>query len=107
MSAFVIAEARVSDPERYALAAKAAPGVLEAHGGRFLARGTDITVLEGDWNPSRLMVIRFPDMGAVRAWFDSAAYQEAKALRAGAADMRIVAIDGACAPTLRLSRPKA
>jgi uncharacterized protein (DUF1330 family) len=95
MPVYVIAEAKVTDPEQYALAAKAAPGVLEEAGGRFLARGTEITTLEGDWAPPRMMLIEFPDMDAVGAWYDSPLYQQAKDLRGGAAELRIVAIESA------------
>ena len=40
--------------------------VVAAHGGRFIARGGPHEVLEGDWNPLRLVVIEFPDMDAAR-----------------------------------------
>jgi uncharacterized protein (DUF1330 family) len=92
--AYVIADAKVHDERAYGEAAKAAPGVLAENGGHFLARGDDAITLEGAWVPSRLLVIEFPDMNAVHAWYQSPIYQQAKALRAGAADMNIVAIAG-------------
>jgi uncharacterized protein (DUF1330 family) len=95
MPVYVIAQADVTDPEKYAEAAKAAPGVLEEAGGRFLARGTEIKTLEGDWQPPRMMLIEFPDMDAVSAWYDSDLYQKAKDMRAGAAELQIVAIESA------------
>lgn len=95
MPVYVIAEAKVSDPERYAEAARAAPGVLAENGGRFLGRSSDIVTLEGDWEPPRMMLMEFPDMDAVRSWYDSPIYQKAKDMRAGAAEMKIVALDSA------------
>ena len=93
MPVYVIAEANVTDPEQYALAAKAAPDVLAENGGRFLGRSSDIVTLEGDWEPPRMMLMEFPDMDAVRSWYDSPIYQQAKDLRAGAAELRIVVLD--------------
>ena len=94
MPAYVIAETDVSDPEQYEQYRAAVPATLEAHGGRFVARGGEHTVLEGDWQPKRLVVIEFDDLAAARRWFESPEYQEAKKLRAGAATLRVVAVQG-------------
>jgi uncharacterized protein (DUF1330 family) len=69
-------------------------GVVAAHGGRFIARGGEIEVLEGDWSPLRLVVIEFPDMDAARAWHSSADYAPLRELRQGASDTDILIVDG-------------
>ena len=61
---------------------------------RFLARGGEVAVLEGDWEPSRLVVIEFEDLAAAKRFYASEAYQAAKDLREGAARMRMVAVQG-------------
>ena len=94
MPAYVIAETDVHDPERYEHYRAAVPASLEAHGGRFLVRGGEHTVLEGDWQPTRLVVIEFEDLEAARRWYESPEYGDAKRLRAGAAHLRIVAVEG-------------
>ena len=57
MPAYVIAETEVTDPERYEQYKAAVPAAIAAGGGRFLARGGELVVLEGDWQPSRLVVL--------------------------------------------------
>jgi uncharacterized protein (DUF1330 family) len=94
MPAYVIAETDVHDVEQYERYRAAVPATLEANGGRFLARGGEHTVLEGDWNPKRLVIIEFDDLAAARRWYESPEYQEAKALREGAAHLRVVAVEG-------------
>ncbi|HYA09637.1 MAG TPA: DUF1330 domain-containing protein, partial [Gaiellaceae bacterium] len=59
-----------------------------------LARGGELAVLEGDWQPQRLVVVEFEDLEAIRRFYDSPAYREAKALREGAATLRMVAVQG-------------
>jgi len=51
-------------------------------------------VLEGDWEPTRLVVLEFEDLDAVKRWYDSPEYQAAKKLREGAANLRMVAVQG-------------
>jgi uncharacterized protein (DUF1330 family) len=94
MPAYVIVETDITDPERYEHYKAASPPAIAAGGGRFLARGGDLAVLEGDWHPSRLVVLEFEDLAAAKRWFESAAYQEAKKLREGAAHLRMVAVQG-------------
>ncbi|MGD0716423.1 MAG: DUF1330 domain-containing protein [Gaiellaceae bacterium] len=94
MPAYLIVETDIRDPEQYELYKAASPGAVAAGGGRFLARGGELTVLEGDWQPRRLVVLEFEDLEAVKRFYDSSAYQAAKALREGAADLRMVAVQG-------------
>ncbi len=88
MPAYVIVETEVTDPEQYEQYKAASPGAIAAGGGRFLARGGELAVLEGDWQPSRLVVLEFQDLAAAKRWYQSEAYQEAKKLREGAAHLR-------------------
>jgi uncharacterized protein (DUF1330 family) len=94
MPAYVIVETDVTDPERYEQYKAASPGAIAAGGGRFLVRGGELVVLEGDWQPSRLVVLEFEDLAAAKRWYESEAYQGAKKLRDGAAHLRMVAVQG-------------
>jgi uncharacterized protein (DUF1330 family) len=94
MPAYVIVETDVTDPEQYEQYKAASPGAIAASGGRFLVRGGELAVLEGDWRPSRLVMLEFEDLEAAKRWYESEAYQEAKKLREGAAGFRAVAVQG-------------
>jgi uncharacterized protein (DUF1330 family) len=94
MPAYVIAETDVTDPERYEQYKAASPTTIAAGGGRFLVRGGELAVLEGDWQPTRLVVLEFEDLAAAKRWYESEVYQEAKKLREGAARLRAVAVQG-------------
>jgi uncharacterized protein (DUF1330 family) len=84
MAAYVITDVEVSDPERYKAYTALSPAAIEAGGGRFLVRGGRSEVLEGDWSPSRVVVLEFPTLEAARAFYHSALYAEARGERAGA-----------------------
>jgi uncharacterized protein (DUF1330 family) len=94
MPAYVIIETDVTNPERYEQYKAAAPTAIASAGGHYLARGGEVVVFEGDWQPSRLVVLEFEDLAAARRWYESEAYQEARKLRGGAARMRAVAVQG-------------
>jgi uncharacterized protein (DUF1330 family) len=94
MPAYVIVETDVTDPEQYEQYKAASPAAIAAGGGRFLVRGGQLAVLEGDWQPSRIVVLEFDDLQAAKRWYESQAYQEAKKLREGAASFRAIAVQG-------------
>lgn len=84
MPGYVIADVDVADPEKYKGYTALSPAAAAKHGGKFLARGGEVAVLEGGWTPGRLVVLEFPDLAAARTFYASAEYAEARAKRAGA-----------------------
>ena len=94
MPAYIVVETDVHDPEQYEEYKAASPGAVAAGGGRFIVRGGELAVLEGDWHPKRLVILEFPDLEAAKRFYDSERYQEAKKLREGAANLHMVAVEG-------------
>ena len=94
MPAYVVIETDIHDPEQYEQYKAASPAAVASGGDRFVARGGELAVLEGDWQPSRLVILEFPDLEAAKGWYDSPEYVEARKLRDGAANLRMVAVEG-------------
>jgi uncharacterized protein (DUF1330 family) len=94
MPAYIIVETDINDPEQYERYKEASPGAVEAGGGRFVVRGGDLAVLEGDWRPKRLVMLEFEDLDAAKRFYESPTYQEVKQLREGAAKLNMVAVEG-------------
>ncbi len=92
--AYVLCDIDVTDPDAYeAYKALAAPAVV-ANGGRYVVRGGPAELLEGEGLLNRVVVLEFPDAASARAWYDSPAYREARAARAGAATARFTLVEG-------------
>jgi uncharacterized protein (DUF1330 family) len=95
MPAYVIAAVNDAwDPEKLAEYRDGNTKVVADHGGRFLARGGPHELLEGDWEPKRLVIIEFPDMDSARAWHQSDAYAPLRELRRSASVTDIVVVEG-------------
>jgi uncharacterized protein (DUF1330 family) len=86
MTAYIITDAKVSDVEKYEGYKALTPHAIAAAGGEFLARGGDHEVLEGNWHPTRVVVLKFATMQAAKAFYDSELYRAARAKRAGATE---------------------
>ena len=94
MSAYVIAEIEVTDPETFEEYRKLVPPTIEAFGGRYVVRGGAIGSLEGGWQPKRMVVIEFDDAERAKAWHDSELYAPARALREASTNSRMIVVDG-------------
>ena len=98
-AAYLIVESNISDPEKFEAYMAAAPAVVKEFTGEYLVRGGRMTVLEGDWTPPRLTVLRYPSFDAAKTMYDSPAYRAVRELRAGAtACFNMVLVEGVDAP---------
>jgi uncharacterized protein (DUF1330 family) len=94
MAAYVIAHIEVKDPVRYEDYKKMVPPSIAKFGGRFIARGGNVEVLEGSWQPKRLVLVEFPTIEAARQWYASADYAAAKELRQATSTGDLIVVDG-------------
>ena len=94
MPAYVVVNVEVQDPVRYEEYKRLAPPSIAAYGGRYLARGGQVHVLEGGWTPKRLVILEFLDAARAKAWWDSPEYAAGKKLRQAAAKTDLVIIEG-------------
>jgi uncharacterized protein (DUF1330 family) len=93
--AYVIADVRVTDPQRYAGYVALSPAAVAAAGGEFVVRGGRCQPLEGDWTPGRVVVVKFPSFDAAVAFYDSEQYRAARAQRAGAtSQFNMIVVEG-------------
>ena len=95
MSAYLIVDTQIENPEEYEEYKKLARPIAEKYGGNYRVRGGDMDVRETDlWTPTRMVIIEFPDMTAARAFADSEEYAPVKPLRRNNAKCTLVILDG-------------
>ena len=81
MAVYMIVETKITDKGVFSQYGEKIDEVLKKYGGRFLARGGEITPLSGNWNPERIAVIEFESFELLMNCFTSADYLEIAALR--------------------------
>lgn len=95
MPAYVIADVKINDPEKYKEYKKKTPATIAAFGGRFLVRGGPPEVLEGDWKPNRVVVIEFESVEKAKEWWSSPMYKPARDLRQRISEGSLIVVEGA------------
>ena len=93
-SGYIIANVTVTDPVQYEEYKKWSSEAMRVHGAEVCVRGGQVEVIEGDWAPERLVILKFPSFAAAKAFEASPEYGKARAARQGAATMRMVVVEG-------------
>jgi len=93
--AYAVITSKVSDPETFKAYMASTPATVAAHGGEYVVRGGAMAVVEGDWHPARMVVLRFPSMDAAKAWYFGEGYTASRALRRGATEyFNVMLVEG-------------
>jgi len=92
---YLLVTMNVSDPERYKQYMAEAPTAVKAFGGEYLVRGGKHETLEGEWNPHRIAVLRFPSYEKAKAFYNDPQYQQIRQKRLGATEyFHMVLVEG-------------
>ena len=94
MAVYVIVDIHVKDEAAFEGYKRGVPPMVSKHGGEYLARGGAAETLEGEWRPGRVVLLKFPDQAAVKAFLNDPEYQPLKVLRETAADSQMVSVEG-------------
>ena len=94
MPAYILVDITINDPQTYERYKLLTPASIAAYHGKYLVRGGRTEVLEGDWEPSRLVILEFPGVEEAKAWWDSEEYAAAKALRQSCTTTEMLLVEG-------------
>ena len=94
MAAYLVVDIEVTDPAQFEEYRKLAPAAIAKYGGRYLIRGGAYEAIEGDWKPQRLTVVEFESMEKAKAFYNSPEYQVAIKARKGAANFKLLLVQG-------------
>jgi uncharacterized protein (DUF1330 family) len=94
MTAYVIFDVEIRDPVRYQDFMNGVKPALEQAGVKYLARGGEHKVYEGDWEPRRIVLLEFPSLAAWEEFYASPTYQGLKHIRDACSSARLVGVTG-------------
>ena len=93
MPAYVIVDIEILDPVGYEEYKKLAGATVESYGGKYIARGGRTEVLEGDWNPKRIVILQFESMQRAKDWLNCAEYREPRKMRQRTAKTKMIVVE--------------
>ena len=94
MKAYLILDFAINDMERFAEYIQNIPAHISKHSGRYIVRGTVPTVMEGDWNPERVVVIEFPERTNTGQFLQDPEAESLFEIRHSATTSKLILVDG-------------
>lgn len=94
MAAYVVANVEVIDPAAYEEYRAKVPATIAAYGGRYQARSAAAEVLEGEWSPKRFVILEFPSLAQLKAWYNSPEYRPLLEIRKRTALSNVIIVEG-------------
>jgi uncharacterized protein (DUF1330 family) len=94
MAAYIIADVTITNAEQMAKYREWSSRAFKEHEVEVLVRGGEMDVLEGPWQPQRLVLLKFRDLAHARAFYGSETYTQARKVREGAGFINMVAVAG-------------
>ncbi len=94
MTAYCIVYEIVDDPDTFDQYRRQVLPTIEAYAGKFIVRGGNFTVLEGEMPYQRIAMLEFPSRASAEAWYHSPEYQRILPLRTQAARSQFILVDG-------------
>lgn len=95
MTAYLVLDFSVTDLRGFMPYVETIPAFIEKHGGRYIVRGVEPTVMEGDWKPERMVILEFPSSDHARAFLTDPDAQDMFALRHRTTVSKLVLVEGA------------
>ena len=94
MTAYLVLDLEVNDLRDFLPYVDAIPAFITKHGGRYVSKGANPVVMEGDWSPQRLVILEFPSRNHAQAFLRDPQAQELFAHRRRSTTSRLVLVDG-------------
>ena len=94
MAAYVIVDIEVTDPAAYEKYRSLVPPLVAKYGGKYLVRGGNFEKVEGDWTPTRLVVLEFENLARAKQFYYSEDYEPVKQIRLKSTNSNMVMVEG-------------
>lgn len=104
MSAYLIVDAKITDPVKFMAYVGATSALVEKFGGKYLVQGGgEMECLEGTPFVGKAVISEWSDRAAALAFWHSPQYTEARKLRVGNCVASVTLVDGINAEPLKVT----
>ena len=90
MKAYLVLDFKVNDMATFAKYIQEIPAFVEKHGGRYIVKGVEPELMEGDWKPERLAILEFPSKQAAKDFLSDSDAEELIAIRQQSTDSQLI-----------------
>ncbi len=94
MTAYAIVDLDIFDIADYLKYQRAIRPLLQSFAARYLVRGGELEVIEGSYQPQRIIIVEFPSMEELIDFYNSPDYQALEEQRRACSRATVIAVRG-------------
>ena len=94
MKAYLVLDLAIHDFAGFTPYIASIPAYIEKHSGKYIVRGVEPTIVEGDWKPQRVVVIEFPDRRNAEAFLTDDDLQDLFKIRHATTTSKLILVEG-------------
>ncbi|WP_020161425.1 DUF1330 domain-containing protein [Methylobacter marinus] len=94
MKGYLILDLKVENYAEFKVYIEKIPAFIEKHGGRYIVQGVVPEVMEGDWQPERVVVLEFPSPSEAKEFLNDPEAQPLFAIRHKATVSKLILAEG-------------
>ncbi|MGH6709322.1 MAG: DUF1330 domain-containing protein [Bradyrhizobium sp.] len=94
MKAYLVLDLSVNDFGGFRRYIAEIPAFIARHSGKYIVQGVQPTIIEGDWQPERVVIIEFPERANAEAFLGDPEIQDLFKVRHDTTTSKLVLVDG-------------
>ncbi|NQZ30618.1 MAG: DUF1330 domain-containing protein [Oceanospirillaceae bacterium] len=94
MKGYLILDFSIKDFARFKEYIDKIPAFIKKHGGRYIVQGVEAQVIEGNWQPERVVVLEFPSTEIAKEFLADPEAQPLFSIRHEATDSKLILVEG-------------
>ncbi|MDO9561279.1 MAG: DUF1330 domain-containing protein [Bradyrhizobium sp.] len=94
MKAYLVLDFSISDFDGFRKYIAEIPAFIAKHSGKYIVRGGEPTIIEGDWKPERMVILEFPEREKAEAFLGDPEIQDLFKVRYDTTTSKLVLVDG-------------
>tara|TARA_B100001123_G_C14618235_1_gene752703 strand:- start:29 stop:316 length:288 start_codon:yes stop_codon:yes gene_type:complete len=95
MSAYVVLQVNLKNKEGFKEYVEKVPEIIKKFNGKYLVRAGEFKTMEGKWDFTRNVILKFPSYDRAMEWYNSDEYKTIKQLRLDNTEGNLIIIKGA------------
>jgi uncharacterized protein (DUF1330 family) len=94
MKAYLVLDASVNDYGGFKRYIAEIPALIAKHSGKYIVQGVQPTIIEGDWQPERMVIIEFPERNKAEAFLGDPEAKHLFKVRHHTTRSKLLLVDG-------------
>lgn len=94
MKGYLVLDIEIYDFEMFQNYAQQVKHMVDDSSGRYIVRGGNVEVIDGNWEPQRIVIVEFPSVAEAKKIFNGKKYAPLRAMADACSKVNAIVVEG-------------